>query len=425
MVLLREFPHLNTFVEVDIKNTFGADMIVGSNVDINPDFAYRLSGALAKVFQRRNISFVVGMGTTAESKALAQRLAGGLIKCGVKVFFVGITTCGGIVYAIKQYRATAGVLVTSCEHNEMFGGFKIYNGNGFKISDEQMSAIQFSFNHDNYEYIQDANISVIDDLNEKYAQYLLTHINKKITFAVDVTDSSGEYVCQHLKKHLDLQIYNSQTSGLERIEYSDTDEYYVKGKWNLKLDNDCEKISIITPEGKVLKGDTIVAIFCLYYNLPLATNLLTNNTYFDMFEQNGIKYELTGLGERRLVDTMLKKGYEICGEKSGRIIFLDTKSSDAFITAFRLFNILQDEYVQKIINMPQVPSKTVKIAFDSNRFYSSKFDNLLEECEQKFNSCGKLIVRANHLENYLIIYLETKNEQLVADTLETLNDYFS
>ena len=400
-------------------------MIVGNRLEINPSFAYKLSGALIKIFKRKNISFVVGYDTRIESKTLAHTLVEGLMKMGAKVFFVEKTTCGGISFAIKHYRATAGVLVTASEKLFVYNGFKIYNGNGFKISDEQMSAIKYSVEHDLFEFTNPcAELCYESEFNQEYAKYLLTFVENKKDFVLDVAHGSGVFVAERLKKHLDIIIENGDFNGFD-INYQSgiNSNNSTQGKWNIKIDGDGDKVVIISPDGKVLNGDAILTIFSLYYNEACTTNLLTNNSYFDILDKHNIKYELTGLGERRLVDTMLKKGHNLCGEKSGSMVFMNTKTSDAFITAIKFLNIVDDNVVCEVLNQTLVPCKELKFTLDYDKINCNTFNLLLNESERKLENNGKIIVRLNHLEGIVNIYIESKDLTLIEKITNDFNSF--
>lgn len=399
-------------------------MIVGTRLDINPAFAYKLSGALVKVFQRKNLSFVVGCDTRIESKTLAQALVDGLTKCGAEVFFVDQTTCGGISYGIKYFKATAGVLVTGSEKNFLYNGFKIFNGNGFKISDEQMTAVQFSFLHDTFSYDVYSKTNYVDNFNEFYAKYLSGFVENRTNLLFDLAHGSGIAVCKYLQKYADICCFNDTSNGYD-INYNCgiNNFMYKSGSWNVKLDGDCDKIMIISPNGKILKGDLLLTAFALAENEPIVTNLLTNNSCFDLLDKHNVKYELAGTGERRLVDVMLKKGYNLCGEKSGNIIWLETKTSDAFVTALKFANIKDEKIVQSVIDLPQVPSKKIKLSLDYEKINSSKFQTILDEIERDLENNGKIIVRINHLEGEINVYIECKDNEILSKFVQKIQNY--
>ena len=392
-----------------IKNLFGADLIVGNGLEITPSFAYKLSGALVKVFKRKNISFVIGYDTRQQSRALAHSLVEGLLKLGAKVFFVDKTTSGGISFAVKHYKATAGVLVTASEKLFIYNGFKIFNGNGFKISDEQMSAVKYSVLHDTYEYNNTcAEMFFETDFNEIYAKYLLSFVEKKNNFVIDVAHGSGAVVAQYLSRHIDITVENSAFNGFDINYDCGINNLNAKqGKWYIKIDGDGDKIVAISPNGKVLKGDAITTLFSLYYNEPCVTNLLTNNSYFDLLDKHNIKYELTGLGERRLVDTMLKKGYNLCGERNGSVIMFNTKTSDAFITAIKLANMFNDEVCDKVLSLHLIPHKDLKYSLNYEKIHNNQFEIMVAESERLLENCGKIIVRINHVEQIINVYIES------------------
>lgn len=407
-----------------IKKLFGADMIVGTHLDINPAFAYRLAGALVKIFQRKNLSFVVGCDTRIESKTLAQAMVDGLTKCGAEVFFVGKTTCGGISYGTKYFRASAGVLVTGSDKFFIYNGFKIFNGNGFKISDEQMSAVQFSFLHDEFSYDLFGRANYVDNYNQFYAKYLSSFVEKRTNLLLDLAHGSGIEVGKYLEKYTDICCYNDTSNGYD-INYNCgiNNFLYKSNTWNIKFDGDCDRLVVISPNGKVLKGDRLLSIFAVTENENIVTNLFTNNACFDFLDNKKIKYCLAENGERRLVDTMLKKGYNLCGEQSGNIIWLETKTSDAFVTALKFANLVDDDIVNEVLNLPYVPSNDLKFSLDYEKINSAKFQTIISETERELENCGKIIVRINHLENQVCIYIECTDKQYLQDISKRISEY--
>lgn len=425
MVRLQLFPRLNLLKGAEpILKIFNSEMIVGKfGEDITPKFAKKLASCIFNVFESNNMSFVIGRDSLNRSKVLEQVLIKELSLLGCKVHSLGVTTSGAISFATNFYKATAGINITASARNRNFIGFKIFNGNGYAISDEQLSKLEFLYKNN---YIKNYNIEpgeIIEEtnFNDAYVNFLTNHLNFNYfpyNVAIDAGYGAGAYIAKDLASNVfkTFKLFGCDIDGENINEYQNID--YSCYDFYIKLSGDCDRLEIYMPNGKKIEGDFLIAFFARVLQkknniFTLVSNLYTNNAYFKYFDNKKIKYYICGVGEKRIVEKMLKTNSEIGGEKYGAFLnFNDLQTSDAFLTLINFFNFLCDypqifEEIYKIKINPQVIKK---VALNDN-FKSDKFLNVLSAYEALLENEGKIIVRQDKLNEMVEIFVECPNEK--------------
>ncbi len=435
MALLPQYQRLNLLKEAEpILKIFNSEMIVGRfGEEITPSFAKSLANCLYNVFESNNMSFVIGLDSLNRSKILEEVLVKELSLLGCKIHLLGVTTAGATSFATNFYKATAGVMITASARNKNYVGFKIFNGNGFAISDEQLSKLEYLYKN-NYlrEYALNQGAIIEEkDFNENYIDFLLKHSNFKtypFNIAIDAGKGAGAFIANSFAPKLfqTFKLFGCNVDGenvndfQENIHYSNFDFY-------IKLSSDCDRLEIFIPNGKKIEGDFLIAFFARVLQLQnaqftLVSNLYTNNAYYKFFDKKKIKYYISGVGEKRLVEKMLKTNSEIGGEKFGAILNFDLlQTSDAFLSIINFFNCLCDypqtfEEIAKIKLNPQV----IKNAALNDNIKSDKFLNVLSAYEALLENEGKIIVRQDKLYEKIQIFVECPNESLAIKICDNL-----
>lgn len=409
-------------------------MIVGRfGEEITLQFAKRLANCLYNVFESNNMSFVIGRDSLNRSKVLEEVLINELSLLGCKVHLLGITTAGAISFATNFYRATAGVIVTASSRDKNLIGFKIFNGNGFAISDEQLSKLKFLYKNN---YIKDYALKqglIIEEnnFNEKYIEFLLEHSNFKtypFNVAIDAGCGAGANIVSYFAPKIfqTCKLFGCNVDG-ENVNNFQTNIDYSNFDFYIKLSSDCDRLEIYIPNGKKIEGDFLIAFFARVLQIQntqftLVSNLYTNNAYFKYFDKKKIRYYISGVGEKRIAEKMLKTNSDLGGEKFGAILnFNYLQTSDALLSIISFFNCLCDypQLFEEIAKIKLIPQAIKNVTLNDN-IKSDKFLNTLSAYEALLENEGKIIVRQDKLYEKVQIFVECPNENLAMKICDNL-----
>lgn len=449
------------FVEADINlKVFNSDIILGKyQKDIDSKFANKLAQVLFSVFEDNTMNFVIGRDTRESAFEIEKTLTRVLKTLGVNVFLLGVTSTGAISFATRAYTATAGIMITGSSREKEYIGFKIFNGNGFKISDEQLSAIEYRYknmcqiNPKNKE----GNVFYKPYFNDEYINFLkqFCNFNKKYNYKIlaDLTCGSAEEIYEELCGAVGIDVFlASEGYDCESINKTyinainrNSPQQFIKTNYDgtpiitkvffdykIIFDGDCDKLLIYDKFGRKIDNDILLAIFARSKiteneKKSLVTSLYTNNAILDYLKEKNIECIVLqdSISQKKIIHKMLETKSQLGGDKFGNIIFLDKcKTSDAFLTFIEFLNCLsnQPEHADEVMSLQLVDYQFKKYNINKN-FDFEEFNNILLVCESSLESCGKILVKIDKVSNYIEIYLETNNNQIKKEIINILDNY--
>lgn len=411
--------------EYNILKIFNSDFIAGKyNEDINNEFTKKLAYSLLSVYESNNITIVIGNDDKKHSKKIKNILSKELSLIGINVIDVGETTPGAVSYSTFFYKTTCAVFICTFKESGDILGFKIYNGNGFAITNEQLSKLEYL--HKQNKIVPKTFKGTINqnfNFNEFYVSYLkslinLSEINLKLAF----------YIKQKYLADLILKLFNNT---VEKITIYDnfTINYENENKFDfhIKINEDLRKIDLYDSQGNKIENDFLISFFILAKkSKKIVTNILSNNAYFNLFDSYGIEYYLAKMGEENIVSHMLLNNVELGGDKLGLLFdFSVLKTSDALATCVNFIHLYSNSYkvysnLEKINLNPQIIKK---VAYNEQKLKSDIFLKCLSDCENILGDSGKVIVVQDKLNNQIKVFVEStdyENTKYISDKLISL-----
>jgi phosphoglucosamine mutase len=424
---------------------FGTDGVRGvANSELTPELAFKLGRyggyVLTKNHDRPKV--LIGRDTRISGHMLEGALVAGLLSIGAEVMRLGVITTPGVAYLTKALGAQAGVMISASHNPVADNGIKFFGPDGFKLSDEQEEQIEILLDKD----IDDlprpigADLGQVNDYFEggqKYIQFLKQTVEEDfagIHIALDCANGATSSLASHLFADLeaDLSTMGASPDGLNINDgvgstHPEALAAFVKEKEadvGLAFDGDGDRLIAVDENGEIVDGDQIMFICAKYLkeddrlkHSTVVSTVMSNLGFYKALEQYGIKSVQTAVGDRYVVEEMRKNGYNLGGEQSGHIIFLDYNTTgDGLLTGLQLVNIMKKtkkplsvlskelkKYPQELVN--------VKVTDKYKVMEYPEIKNVIEEVEKEMNGNGRVLVRPSGTEPLVRVMVEAPTEE--------------
>ena len=423
-----------------MKKLFGTDGIRGiAGIDLTKEFAAKLGIATAKVLGKdKNITIAIGRDTRISGESIVEGLIEGLTKNGVNVIDLNVVPTPCVSFLVKKYNAKAGIMVSASHNPSEYNGIKIFDQNGFKLKDELEVEIEnelYKNNTTNYNKLG----KVLKGYNpvSDYVNYLISTLDidlSGLNVAIDCANGSASETAEYLFKNLNCNyhiIHNNpngkninENCGSTHIE--SLKKYVIDNSLDcgIAYDGDADRCIMIDNNGNEIDGDYILAILA---NDLLKHNKLNNNTLVGTVmsnlgltkfcEKNNINFVATKVGDRYVLEEMLKEGYNIGGEQSGHIILKDfANTGDGELTSIKVLEIMKKENksledLKKV--MTKYPQILINVKVDNNKKHLLESDIEIKKCIKKLegilNNDGRILIRPSGTEPLIRVMLEGSN----------------
>ena len=434
---------------------FGTDGARGiANGELTCEMAMNIGRAAAFVLTRENVKrpkVLIGKDTRASSNMLEMALASGLCSVGADVVLAGFIPTPAVAYLISDCGADAGVMISASHNPCEYNGIKLFNNSGYKLPDsieeeieslvlDDMSPIKFPTGGDV------GNVFIRHDYVDKYIDHIIDSTDVKLSglkIALDCSNGSASYTAQRIFKALgaELHIMHANPDG-ENIN-ANCGSTHMKGlidyvnaygmDLGLAFDGDSDRCLAVDEKGNLIDGDRLIAVFAkalkeqgkLKGNTAVVT-VMTNIGFKQFAKENGINIAETGVGDRYVLEEMLKKDYIIGGEQSGHIIFKDfATTGDGQLTGVQFASIMartgktaselasvMQVYPQTMINVSASPELKALLKTDDD------IKNSISSVAERLGDEGRILVRASGTEPLIRVMLEGKNIKEIAAMAE-------
>lgn len=443
-----------------MKRLFGTDGVRGlANKTLDCGLAYRLGQAGAYVLNRSKgdrIKILIGKDTRISGDMLEAALIAGMCSVGADVVPIGIIPTPAIAHLVRCYEMDAGVMI-SASHNPMeYNGIKFFDKNGYKLPDEVEDEIEGLIK----DGLADIELPMGENVGRRleyknavkdYIEFLKNTIDTRLDglkVALDCANGAAYVVAPTVFRELGAEVFiiNDTPNGVninancgsthpERLQ-----EYVLEvgADVGLAFDGDADRLIAVDEQGSIVDGDHIMAICgldlkqrgMLSKNTVVAT--VMSNLGLDIaLNKNGCSVVKTKVGDRYVLESMLKEGYNFGGEQSGHIIFFDHNTTgDGCVTALQLVSIMQkrQQKLSTLANaMKKLPQVLVNVEADEDMKHNYINDNSIQsairEIEEKLKGNGRVLVRPSGTEPLIRIMIEGENHDEIekyANSLATL-----
>lgn len=429
-----------------MSRLFGTDGVRGiANRELTCELAMQLGRAAAMVLTeatRHRPHVVIGMDTRISSEMLAAALTAGLCSVGADVVRLGVVPTPAVAYLVKKYEADAGVMISASHNPVEYNGIKIFNAEGYKLSDrleEQIEAIVLDGAKEPPVPTggQVGRVTAAKEAVRDYIAHVAGTVVEPLSglrIAVDCANGSASATAPLLFARLgaECDIIHSNPDGTNINDSCGSTHIDSLRKFvtendcdiGVAFDGDADRCLAVDETGEVLDGDKLIAIFAQEMHrtgtLPHETavvTILSNMGFFRFAERSGIHVATTTVGDRYVLEEMRRNGYAIGGEQSGHIIFLHhATTGDGELTAVQLLAILHgsgkkaselgrvmETYPQVMVNV-KVLSPSRAALLDDARVKES-----VEAARRELADDGRVLLRPSGTEPLIRVMVEGRD----------------
>lgn len=426
---------------------FGTDGVRGiANKDLTSDLAYKL-GRVTGYFLtkgKKRPKMVVGQDTRISGDMLEGALSAGLNSVGIDVLYVGVLPTPAVACLIKILDADGGVMISASHNPVEYNGIKFFNEKGFKLNDEMENSIEeYILNDIDVDFLPtsgDVGRKIrIENPERKYMDFLKNTINvdfKGLKVAVDCGNGAVCNVAPELLHELGAKVYvihndpngvninvncgSTNTGEIERLVLE------TGADVGLSFDGDADRLIAVDENGNIVDGDHILAICGIHMKNKgkLKSNTIVGTVMTNMgldicLKEHGINIIKAKVGDRYVIEEMIKGHHSLGGEQSGHIIFLDENTTgDGLLTAIQLLSVIKErnEKLSKLASvmkeMPQVLVNAEVAKEKKNSYLEDEIIvNKINEIENHFLGKGRVLIRPSGTEPLVRVMIEGKNRE--------------
>lgn len=438
---------------------FGTDGVRGvANSELTPELAFKLGKAGAYVLSRdkERPVVIIGKDTRLSGDMLEDALSAGILAVGGNVIKVGVLPTPAIAHLVKIYQADAGVVISASHNPFEYNGIKFFNGEGFKLDDSIENEIEDIILRDidvNSHITGDMLgrcLEADDDAEEKYAKFLKSTIDadiKGIKLVLDCANGAAYSVAEKVYSELgaDITVIGNEPNGVnindgcgstqpEKLQKEVVKQGAFMG---LAYDGDADRLIAVDEKGRIIDGDKLICICAkmMKERKQLAGDIVTATVMSNIglhkyINSMGCSVEVTGVGDRYVLESMLKTGSRIGGEQSGHIIFLNhTTTGDGILSSLQLLQAVllsgkkASELSDEIEIFPQV-LRNARVKNENKSIFmdDSEVKEAVAKVEKEIEGSGRLLIRPSGTEPLVRVMLEGQDVEHITQLAESLAD---
>ena len=433
-----------------MRKLFGTDGVRGvANQDpMTSEMAMRIGRAAAHVFRdsSRRHRVVIGKDTRLSGYMIESALTSGLCSMGIDVLLVGPVPTPGIAFLTRSLRADAGVVISASHNPYEDNGIKFFGRDGFKLPDAleaQMEELIFSGAIDDIRPTA-AGIGKavrIDDAIGRYNEFVKSAIPRGMDLAglrvvVDSANGAAYKIGPRILLELGADVISlyDQPNGMNINQgcgslYPEMVSRAVianRAHIGIAYDGDADRVIFCDENGKVVDGDAVMALCALHmirqgrlrHNTLVATVMSNLGLELALREAGG-RLVRAAVGDRYVMELMLEGGYNLGGEQSGHLIFLDHNTTgDGLITSLQVLSIMKQDgkpLSELAACMRTYPQVLVNVRVKEKRDLASvpEIAKRVADIEKALEGSGRLLVRYSGTEPKLRIMLEGEDEETI------------
>lgn len=436
---------------------FGTDGVRGiANKELTPELAFNLGKAGTLVLSKENSrpTIIIGKDTRVSADMLENALTAGILAVGGNVIKAGVIPTPAVAYLTRYYKADAGIVISASHNTFEYNGIKFFNSEGFKLDDlleEKIEDIIISSIDVNSHITGDLIgkcLEAEESAAELYGDHLIATADFRLDgkkVVLDCANGASYKVARRVYESLGAEVVTIGDSpnginindGCGSTHPEKLQERVVKEKAfiGLAFDGDADRLMVSDEKGRILDGDKTIAICAkmlkeegrLKDNRVTAT-VMSNIGFHKAMEAENISVDVTGVGDRYVLERMLETGCVIGGEQSGHIIFLEhTTTGDGILSSLQFVKAVLksgkkvSELSDEVVIYPQV-LVNAKINNDYKKTYDKdpEIAEAIRKTEEKMKGSGRVLIRPSGTEPLVRVMLEGRDTEQIKELAQEL-----
>lgn len=434
---------------------FGTDGFRGeANVVLTVEHAFKVGRFLGWYYgQDHKAKVVIGKDTRRSSYMFEYALVAGLTASGANAYLLHVTTTPSVSYVTRTENFDCGIMI-SASHNPFYdNGIKVINGKGHKLEAEVEAKIEAYIDGE----IDELPLAKKEDIGRtvdyaagrnRYIGYLISlglYSFKGVKVGLDCANGSSWNLAKSVFDALGAKTYviNAEPDGTNINNHAGSTHIEVLQKFvkdnNLDVgfayDGDADRCIAVDEKGNVVDGDLILYIYGKYMkergkllNNTVVTTIMSNFGLYKAFDEAGINYEKTAVGDKYVYENMVQNGHRIGGEQSGHIIFSKyATTGDGILTSMKMMEVILakklplSKLAEPVTIYPQV-LKNVRVKSKPEAQNDPDVQEAVAKVAEMLGDTGRILVRESGTEPVIRVMVEAETESLCEKYVDQVID---
>lgn len=438
---------------------FGTDGFRGeANISLTAQHAFLVGRFLGSYFADNKpdnvkAKIVIGKDTRLSSYMLEYSLSAGITASGTDAYLLHVTTTPCVSFVAKSDDFDCGIMISASHNPYQDNGIKIVDSQGVKIGEQLENLIEeyIDSNTDNLPLATGDKIGRTVDYSAGRNRYighlisLATRSYKSMNVGLDCANGSSFAIAKSVFDSLGAKTFviNNEPNGTNiNVECGSTHiehlQQLVKEKQldiGFAFDGDADRCLAVDGNGDVVDGDAIMYLCAKYLkenarlkDNTLVTTVMSNIGLIKSLENEGIRCEITDVGDKNVFERMQNNGYSLGGEQSGHIIFSKYESTgDGILSALMVMEVILenkttlDKLTEELKIYPQL-LKNIKVNNKEAILSNKKVQESIKKVEDKLQQNGRILVRASGTESLIRVMVEAENDDICRECVDLVID---
>ena len=426
---------------------FGTDGFRGeANKNLNVYHAFKIGRFIGDYFSEKNNGrgkILIGKDTRRSSYMFEDALSAGITSSGSNAHLLHVTPTPSVSYITRTGDFDCGIMITASHNPYHDNGIKIINKYGEKMEDEFLMKLEDYIDSD----IKDIDLACGEDIGRtvdyiggrnRYIAYLIQTVTKSfegIKVGLDCANGAAFTIAKPVYDALgaDTFLINAEPNGFNinkdagSTHIEGLQKYVVENKLDLgfAFDGDCDRCIAVDNEGNVIDGDSILYILANFMKKEggldsnsVVTTIMSNLGLYKAFDELGINYEKTDVGDKNVHARMYEKDIELGGEQSGHIIIKKfANTGDGILTSLKVMEAMiesKNDLKSLVRDLKIYPQVLINVRVKDK---NTVLDNInvkesIEKIENKLGNSGRVLVRKSGTEPLIRVMVEAETEDV-------------
>ena len=439
-----------------MSRMFGTDGVRGiANTELTADLAYALgrAGAFVLTEGTHKPKILVAKDTRISGDMLEAALVAGILSVGAEAVILGVVPTPAVAHLTRKYNADAGVMISASHNPVEYNGIKFFDGRGYKLSDELEDQIQAVIEGNFADVPSPVGGAVGRSYTEEtalreYIDYAMSTIKtdlKGLRVALDCANGAAYKAAVKAFRALGARVYvindnpdgNNINENCGSTHMEELMDYVVRKNCDIgfAFDGDADRCLAVDEKGNMINGDFLLTICAKALkdagklkDDTLVVTVMSNLGLDIAAKKEQINLIKTKVGDRYVLEEMLKDGYILGGEQSGHIIFLEHNTTgDGLVTALQVASILKEsgktfsELASVMKELPQVLVNAT-VPNDKKNIYleDAEIVEAIKKVEAKLEGAGRVLIRPSGTEPLVRVMLEGENQEEINEMAHSL-----
>lgn len=424
------------------RQLFGTDGIrgVAGEYPLDPRTVHAVGAALGSwaASHHPHPEVLIGMDTRESGPWMAEQVAGGLARSGVKARFAGLITTPGVAYLTRNQDFVAGIMISASHNPYQDNGLKVFDHSGYKLPDDQEHELEGQI----FELLAGdldptpLRVTVDEGLDRDYINYLAGTVSEPfagISMVLDCANGAATQLGPELFRRLGATVHVIGCSPDGKNINDNCGALHVDGlrqevlkrgaAVGVAFDGDADRAMLVSHSGKVIDGDAVLLLTAGSLlekgklndregKPTVVATVMSNLGLERALKQKGIRLLRTAVGDKYVLEEMLKTGAPVGGEQSGHVIFTDyATTGDGMLTALRALEVVVessrslDELTSAFQSYPQL-LVNVRVKEKRPLAEMTHVQKAIAACETEFGDAGRVVVRFSGTEPLARVMVE-------------------